>query len=215
MKYSLTALVLASLAASSHASNVDLQVAGSITPGQACEMTVGQGTDYGRISRDKLNPDPTLYTDLGVRRVKMHIDCATPMRYALVSTNVSPRDEPGDAYDLGLFSTTNPSSVGSLFVRLDNASAHIEGSHAYYTSADSQDLGSAAWGPSTFSAVPIGRASIVIGFVTADGSFDAPEPIGHLDTYLLINPLIRPLNELALTDDITFSGTLGFEIRYF
>ncbi|MDQ0009503.1 hypothetical protein J2T07_001680 [Luteibacter jiangsuensis] len=216
MKYSLMAtLALASLAASLHASNVDLQVTGSITPGQACNMTVGKGMDYGRISRNKLNADPSLYTDLGMRRVKMHIDCATPMRYALVSTNVSPRDEAGDAYDLGLFSTANPSSVGSLFVRLDSASAHIEGGSAYYTSADSQELGAAAWGPSTFSSMPIGRASIVIGFVTADGSFDAPGPIGHFDTYLLVHPWIKPMNELALTDDITFSGTLGFEIRYF
>lgn len=210
----MTTLVLASLAASSHASNVDLQVTGRITPGQACEMTVGQGLDYGRISRNKLNPDPTLPTDLGTRRVKMHIDCVTPMRYALVSNNVSPPDA-GDAYDLGLFAAGDRSPVGSLFVRLDGASAHIEGSNAYYTTADSQDLGNAAWGPSTFSTIPIGVAPIVIGFVTADGSFDAPTPIRHLDTYLLVHPWIKPMNELVLVDDIAFAGSLGFEIRYF
>ncbi|WP_448099149.1 DUF1120 domain-containing protein [Luteibacter yeojuensis] len=215
MKYRLMAsLACASLAVSVHASSTDLQVAGRISPGQACDVTVGGGMDFGRISRNKLNPDPSLYTDLGTHRVKMHIDCATPMRYALVSYNVSPLDA-GDAYDLGLFSEANPSPIGSLFVHMDNASAHIEGNNAYYTSADSQDLGNAAWGPSTFSEVPIGKASIVIGFVTADGSFDAPAPIGHLDTYLLVHPWIKPLNELALADDIVFSGTLGFEIRYF
>lgn len=198
-----------------NASSTNLQVEGTLSPGPACEMAVGNGLlDLGRISRGELNPDPSKPTQLESKRVKMRIDCATPRRYALVGSGNSPAAS-GDPLDFGLVSESDGSPAGSLYVRLDSASDHIEGERAYHTATyQTTGLESAAWGPSTFSIVPILRG-YAIGFVMADGSYETPSAIKKFDTYLLVDPSIRPVNELDLTGEITFTGNLGFDITYF
>lgn len=193
--------------------NADLRVAGSIAPAGSCNVAVGDGTiEFGSV---ELERDPTKPTKLGEQRVKMVIGCTVPTRYALVATSSSSAGI-ADPKDFGLVSESDRSSTGSLYVRIDSASDHIEGNRAYHTSADaSLDLSSANWGPSTFSVWPIARGSFAIGFVTTDGSYEMPPRIKDLDTYLLISPTIKPSNELDRTDGIAFSGDLGFEIRYF
>lgn len=210
------ALLLFSAAGSLAASGVDLGVAGRITPGPACEMTVGTGiVDFGRIARGDLNPDPSLPTALGEQRIKMNIVCANPMRYATVASGAS-RSATHDDYDFGLVSDGGQSTAGKLYVRYDSWSAHIEGAHAYYTaSASPTDLEHTIWGPSTGSVQPIPNGAFAIGFVADNGSDKPPSPIKHFDTYLLLNAHIKPVNELDLSNELTFSGDLGFEIRYF
>jgi hypothetical protein len=198
-----------------NASSTNLQVAGTLSPGPACEMTVGNGLlDLGRISIGDLNPDPSKPTRLESKRVKMRIDCANARRYALVA-NGSSLSASGDPIDFGLVSEGDGSPAGSLYARLDSASAHIEGKAAYYTATDqTTGLETAAWGPSSFSVMPVPQG-YAIGFVTTDGSYAAPSAIKNFDTYLLVDPGIRPVSELDLTGKITFTGTLGFDINYF
>jgi hypothetical protein len=220
MKTGLTCLAFAlSLSepalASVGASDANLRLDGTIAPGGACEMTLGNGIiDFGRMSVSDLNPNPSKPTDLEKKRVKMRIDCDRPRRYALVAKSAT--SVVGDDLDFGLSSQSDHSITGSLYIRFDSASAHIEGARGYYTAADAAvDLATAQWGPSTFSVMPVPNGSFALGFVTSDGSYATPPPIANFDTYLLVSPRIRPVNELDLSDEITFSGSLGFEITYF
>jgi hypothetical protein len=192
----------------------DLLVAGTISPASSCEMAVGSGSvDLGSIHRDDLNPDPSKPTPLGVRRIKMRIDCAQPARYALVASSLSGAQS-SDRYDFGLFAQDH-APTGKLFIRFDSASAHIEGKDAFYTYTVDSDLAQANWGPSTFSILPIPFDDFAMGFTTSDGSYAAPAVIKNFDTYLLVAPEIKPSSELNLTDEIAFGSSLGFEIRYF
>jgi hypothetical protein len=201
--------------ASTASSSANLRLAGAITPGGACEMTVGNGViDFERLSVADLNPDHSKPTSLEEQRVKIRIDCESPRRYALVARSSAPVGN--DELDFGLFSQSDQSVAGRLHLRFDSASAHIEGARAYYTAADAAvDLATAQWGPSTFSILPVPNGAFAIGFVTSDGSYATPPPIAHFDTYLLVNPRIRPVNELDLSSEIAFSGSIGFEINYF
>jgi Protein of unknown function (DUF1120) len=210
---SLPLLLAGATGAYARAEPARLQVVGSIAPGASCDMRVGGGQiDLGAID---LNPDPTKPTNLAEQRVKLVIDCAAPTRYALVASSSSSGGI-DDPKDFGLISESDRTPTGHLYVRIDSASDHIEGKRAFHTGADvSVDLGSASWGPSTFSTWPIARGSMAIGFVTADGSYAFPPPIKNFDTYLLINTTINPANELDRADEITVAGDLGFEIRYF
>jgi hypothetical protein len=193
--------------------NADLRVAGSIVPAGSCNVTIGDGViEFGTV---ELEPDPAKPTRLDEQRVKMAIGCTAPTRYALVATSSSSVGI-ADPHNFGLVSVSDRSATGSLYVRIDSASDHIEGKRAYHTGADAfVDLASATWGPSTFSTWPIARGSLAIGFVTADGSYEVPPRIKDFDTYLLVSPTIKPSSELNRTDEIAFSGDLGFEIRYF
>jgi len=190
----------------------ELNVAGSITPAGACDMKVGSGhIEFGEID---LNPEPTKPTKLDTQRVKMVITCTVPRRYALFAG--SSTSTGGNPQDFGLISTADRSPAGSLYVRLDSSSDHIDGARAYHTGAEaSLDLADAPWGPSTFSVWPLSAGGHAIGFVTTDGSHATPSPIMNLDTYLLVDPVIKPSNELDRRDEIAFYGDLGFEIRYF
>jgi hypothetical protein len=193
--------------------NAQLHVAGRIVPGASCTVTVGDGSiDFGPI---ELESDPALPTKLPEMKVRMSISCGVATRYALVPTSSSSGDI-ANPKSFGLLSEIDQSLAGSFFVRIDSSSDHIEGRKAFHTGTDaSLDLGSALWGPSTFSILPLGRGEFAIGFVTEDGSYATPSTIKDLDTYLLINPTIKPANELDRTDEIAFSGDLGFEIMYF
>lgn len=198
------------------ASNADLRVAGSITPGAACAMKLGNNNliELGRITRDDLHPDPTQPTKLETQRIKMFINCGSAQRYALVASSASAPG--GDEFDFGLVSGNGQVSAGSLRILFSGGTAHIEGKNGYYTTTlDQPDLENAAWGPSKLSTLPIPNGVHALGFVTTDGSRAVPPAIKDFDAYLLVEPTIRPVNELDLRDEIAFAGELGFEIRYF
>jgi hypothetical protein len=221
MKHGLACLLLtpllipASALASVATSSASLVLDGVITPGAACDMTLGNGViDLGRLSRADLNQDPSKPTVLGDRQVEMRIDCPDPRRYAVVATAGTPTA--GDEFDFGLSSEGDNSSVGSLYVLFERSWANIEGADAYYTAADTAgDLATAQWGPSSRHVMPIPNGTFAVGFVTTEGSYAAPSPIRNFDIRLLVRPKIRPVNELNLTSEMTFTGSLAFEIRYF
>ena len=203
-------------AADATQAGADLRVSGSIVPGGSCAMKLGSGiVDFGTISRADLNPDPTLPTALGGRPADLVIECPTPTRYALLGFSPSAAGIEDDK-DFGLLSEEDRSPVGSLYIRIDNYADKIDGVRAYHTAAlASADLGSAEWGPSTFSPWPITRGTYAFGFVTQDGSRETPPPIRRLTTKLLIVPTIKPSGELDLTDEFSFTGDLGLELKYF
>lgn len=220
MKSGLTALLFMSLLpASAFAevgeSQVSLRLEGAIVSAAACDMTIGNGAiDFGRLTLDDLNPDPSKPTVLEEKRIPMRIDCASPRRYAVVASGNTPAA--GVHKDFGLFSQTDNAQVGSLYVRFDSWSVHIESVDGFYTwTNDASDLASARWGDSTGETMPVPIAPAAIGFVTSVGSYAPPSPIRQFDTFLLVDPRIRPVNELGLLDELTFSGNLGFEITYF
>jgi hypothetical protein len=210
------AVLFPSLASRAYGSSADLRVGGRIIPGSSCSMTIGDGElDLGRIHRDALNPDHSKRTRLAEQRIKMQIVCEAAARYALVATGLLPVGSQ-DTFDFGLVSDADQTPAGNLYVRFDSGSAHIEGARGYYTGTDTpHDLDHAIWGPSTSSILPVPNSNFAMGFVTAIGIDDPPSPIRNFDTYLLVQPWIRPVNELDLSDEIAFAGDLAFEIRYF
>jgi hypothetical protein len=209
------ALVAASSVGSADASSADLRVGGTLVPGGACVMTLGdQGgsLNYGRI---ELNPDPAGETVLGEKKVKLFIRCPVAARYALIGSDGTGVGA-GGGEKFGLVSDVDQAVMGHLTFRFDSASSHIEGKEGFYTGAAFPgDLATSEWGPSTFSIRPIPNGSYALGFVTSNGSFATPPPIKDLDTYLLVNGKIKPSSEIGLTDQISLVGELGFEIRYF
>ncbi|PTR27266.1 uncharacterized protein DUF1120 [Luteibacter sp. OK325] len=218
MKYRpiLLAIMFPVVAAASEAdaSSAELRVGGSIIPGGACGVTVGDGLiDLGRLKRDKLNA--TTPTPLKEEKVRMDINCGSRSRYALAVSSTS-HGASNHILDFGLVSDPDHLPTGSLFIRFDNNATRMDGENGYVTGTDEvADLANAIWGPSTGSIMPISNGRQVAGFVTSEGSSDTPSYVKDLYTTLLLYPQIRPLNELSLNDDIVFSTDVSFEIRYF
>jgi hypothetical protein len=217
MKYGARLLVLAvsTLAATLvEASNADLHVAGSIVPGGACGIKLGDGPiKLGRINRDKLDDDqPTVVFD---QRIRMDINCAGPSRYALVASNPLQVDV-SDGARFGLVSNLDQSVVGSFSLRFDSGSVRIDGHAGYYTAAaQNAGLESASWGPSTSNVLPLLYGDYAMGFVASDGSRESPAFTKDLYTHLLLAVVIKPMKDIDLSDDVDFTGSVDLEIRYF
>jgi hypothetical protein len=209
------ALVAASSVGSAGASSADLRVGGTLVPGGACVMTLGDqagSLDYGRI---ELNPDPASETRLEQKNVKLYINCPAARRYALIASDGTGPGA-GSNDNFRLVSDVDQAVMGHLTFRFDSATAHIEGKAGFYTGAALPgDLATSQWGPSTFSVWPIPNGHYAMGFVTSNDSRATPLPIKDFDTYLLVNGNIKPTSEIGLTDQISLVGELGFEIRYF
>jgi hypothetical protein len=197
-----------------NASHADLRVAGSILPGAACTVNVGDGLiDLGRISRGDLHP--TRPTPLDVQTIRMDINCGIPRRYALAARSASAGTGP-KPHDFGLESDADHSPAGGLAITFGNRSATIDGVDAYVTgSYGIGDLASAAWDSSTHQQVLLQNGGYVAGFVTTEGSTEVPSAIKDLDVRLHLTPTIRPANELDLSDEIALSSGVSFEIIYF
>lgn len=212
----LYALVLQAVSgiALANESNADLRVAGSILPGAACDVRVGNGlVGLGRISRGKLSA--TQPTPLEVQTIRMDINCGSPKRYALAASSTT-SGTGLKPHDFGLESDADKSPAGRLELRFDNHSANIEGEDASVTgSYGIGDLANAAWDPSTSKEVQLKNGGYAAGFVTVEGSTEVPSPIKDFDVRIRLLPTIRPANELDLSDEIALSSNVSFEIAYF
>lgn len=203
---------------STRAASTDLLVNGSITPGAACVVSVGgPSIDLGEITRDMLNPDPTKSTELAERRVMTGVTCQQPTRHAFVVTEAKGGDA-AHPFVFAMNDTNKKATAGSLFLLFDAQSTKIDGKQGYATGASgTTDLEHATWGPSTSPRenLPITNGRYAVGFVMGEGSEEAPDNIRDLSVYLLVRPKIHPMNDLDLTDTISFASDLGLELRYF
>ena len=211
-------LVLATTPVAASTTTSDLMVKGSISPGAACTVSIGNTLSLGTIRRDRLNADPTQpTTDLEEHRVTTAVNCPRARRFAFVVREAGGQDasEPLAFTMRGEASGTSP---GKLFLLFDTQSTKIEGSQGYATAASgTTNLEQATWGPATSPRenLPITNGRYAVGFVTEAASTSAPGNIKDLSVVLLVRPWIKPLNELDLSAAVGFSSDLGLEINYF
>ncbi|HVI56832.1 MAG TPA: hypothetical protein VM621_17460 [Luteibacter sp.] len=210
-------LFVASQAAS--AASADLLVNGSIAPGAACGVSIGSSAlDLGTIARGMLNEDPSKPTNLEEQRVKTLVTCLNATRFAFVVTEARGSDF-SQPLVFNMYAADGEATPGKLFLLFDTQSTKIDGKQGYATgsSQGTSDLEHATWGPATSPRenLPITNGRYAVGFVRVAESTDAPDNIKDLSVDLLIRPLIKPTNELDLSDTVGFSSDLGLEIRYF
>jgi hypothetical protein len=201
--------------ASVGASTASLVVDGSITPGGACDMSVGNGAiDLGTLSVADLNPITSEPTFLASHKLPMRIDCVSASRYAVTASGDG--QGVGNEYFFGLSSPNDGTLVGSLLMYFDGSSAHIEGKGAYYTVTESlAELANAQWAAAIPDRTYIGNGARAIGSTITEGSTAGPSKAQRFDTYLVVQPKIRAVDSLDLTDEIAVVGSVTFEIRYF
>lgn len=214
---STTASLLMASSAVASESSADLLVSGSITPGGACNVVIGNTLNLGTIKRNELESDPSKETELAEQRVATAVHCQNPQRFAFVVREAGGSD-PESERIFPMRTNENGNSTGKLFLLFDTQSTKIDGMQGYATGASGVDgLEQATWGPATSPRenLPITNGRYAVGFVTEAGSTAAPANIKDLSVYLLVRPWINPLNELDLSADIGFSSDLGLEITYF
>src|ERR1700750_2923505 len=76
-------LLLAAQAVAAERS-ADLAVVGSIMPGGACTASIPGVLPLGTISRGRLDPAPSKWTDLDPQRIHFNVSCTQATRFALV-----------------------------------------------------------------------------------------------------------------------------------
>ena len=197
----------------------DLRVNGSITPGAACDVVLGNGAlDLGRISRASLNEDVSKPTKLDEQNIRTTVSCPNARRFAFVVTEARGSDA-SDEYVFKMHDTGKEATAGELFLLFDAQSTKIDGVQGYATGSreGTGDLEHATWGPATPARenLPITNGRYAVGFVKTAGSEDAPVSMKALSVDLIVRPFIKPVNELDLSGDIAFASDIGLEIRYF
>jgi hypothetical protein len=214
-----SASLLIATPAMSETPTADLLVNGSITPGPACDVALGNGAlDLGRISRASLNEDASQPTKLDEQSIRTMVTCPSPRRFAFVVTEAGGSDA-AEEYVFKMHDTGKDATAGELFLLFDTQSTKIDGAQGYATGSQqgTSDLEHATWGPATPSRedLPITNGRYAVGFVKTAESEDAPVYMKALSVDLIVRPFINPVNELDLSGDIAFASDIGLEIRYF
>lgn len=214
-----SASLLASGAAIAEGQGTDLIVSGTIAPAASCDVVLGSGSlDLGRINGAMLNVDPSKPTALEERTFRTTVACANATRFAFVVTEARGNDA-GNPLVFKMNDIHSESAPGKLFLLFDAQSTKIDGLQGYATASNegTSDLAHATWGPATpiRENLPIPNGRWAVGFVRTAESTDTPVAMKNLSVDVIVRPLINPVGDLALSDDIAFASDVGLEIRYF
>ncbi|MBV7572909.1 DUF1120 domain-containing protein [Pseudomonas sp. PDM32] len=183
----------------------------SFAPG-ACKPDLSNGglVDFGRLSRNDLNPDKG--TRLPPKSLSLQVNCDAPTHYALVMHD----NRAGSAtvnsevyYGLGFDNGQN--KIGLYSLNVDPADVSADHFTRLYRT-DSTTAG-AAWSPARSNPIPFGQKSY-LAFTDTAGSTAGPVAIQHLNTMVTVEAVIAPTTSLDLSTAAHLDGSGTIEVFY-
>ncbi|MBV7544867.1 DUF1120 domain-containing protein [Pseudomonas sp. PDM26] len=178
----------------------------------ACNVELSNGglVDFGRLSKNDLNPDRN--TRLPPKDLTLRVGCDAPTQFALVMHD----NRSGTAtvnseiyYGLGLDNRSNKIGLYSLNVDPANASADSF-ARVYRTDSTTQGV---AWSTSSSNPIPIARKSY-LGFTDSAASTTGPASIQNLTTKVTVDAVIAPTASLDLSTAVHLDGSATIEMLY-
>lgn len=178
----------------------------------ACNVELSNGglVDFGRLSKNDLNPDRN--TRLPPKELTLRVGCDAPAQFALVMHD----NRSGTAtvnseiyYGLGLDNRSNKIGLYSLNVDPANASADSF-ARVYRTDSTTQGV---AWSTSSSNPIPIARKSY-LGFTDSAASTAGPASIQNLTTTVTVDAVIAPTASLDLSTAVHLDGSATIEMLY-
>jgi len=178
----------------------------------ACNVELSNGglVDFGRLSKNDLNPDRN--TRLPSKGLTLRVGCDAPTQFALVmhdnrSGTASVNSE--IYYGLGLDNRSNKIGLYSLNVDPANASADSF-ARVYRTDSTTQGV---AWSTSSSNPIPIAQKSY-LGFTDSAASTAGPASIQNLTTTVTVDAVIAPTASLDLSTAVHLDGSATIEMLY-
>lgn len=178
----------------------------------ACNVELSNGglVDFGRLSKNDLNPDRN--TRLPPKDLTLRVGCDAPTQFALVMHD----NRSGTAtvnseiyYGLGLDNRSNKIGLYSLNVDPANASADSF-ARVYRTDSTTQGV---AWSTSGSNPIPIAQKSY-LGFTDSAASTAGPASIQNLTTTVTVDAVIAPTTSLDLSTAVHLDGSATIEMLY-
>ena len=178
----------------------------------ACNVELSNGglVDFGRLSKNDLNPDRN--TRLPSKGLTLRVGCDAPTQFALVmhdnrSGTASVNSE--IYYGLGLDNRSNKIGLYSLNVDPANVSADSF-ARVYRTDSTTQGV---AWSTSSSNPIPIAQKSY-LGFTDSAASTAGPASIQNLTTTVTVDAVIAPTASLDLSTAVHLDGSATIEMLY-
>lgn len=195
-------LIVAGAGSAFAASNVDLNVSGTITP-SACEPSVSNGAvaDFGKLSAKDLRRD--LPTYLPHKELQMSVTCDAVTLIAIASRdNREGSEYSNDYYNFGLGLINGTEKLGYLMIHPTNLT--VDG--VARRSIGSRDGGVTWERESSF---------LDDGLIAAaEMNTVIPLPLQQLTTTLHIRPVIAPAKGLTLNNEVPMDGSVTFSVHY-
>ena len=231
-KMQITACALAVLTITSlpsYAKDIEVKVAGTITPSGCTPTLSGDGAiDYGMIKSDSLTLDA--YTTLEQKFLELTITCDAPVKLALEAKNGRPNTLAGVATEDAI-SGAALSPVGGLNgsrgapavvgLGLSN-SARIGGYAIHFGSGVGSVItregetgkwthSSGDGGENNFYSIGVKRQ---LSWMKVWGSFPDPDAIKNVTIDLMVQAYINKASELDLTKPVILDGLTTLELIY-
>lgn len=197
----LTALLLTATGTAVAASSVDLAVKGVITP-SACTPTLSNGgvIDHGKISAKDLKP--TLPTTLGQTLLTMEVTCDAATLFALRGIDNRAATS-NSVYNYGLGLVNDTQKLGWFWMSFEKPIAD-----------DIPVRLITSWDGTTWSTdQSIWYTGLWAGFAAAD-DLTQPIAIQKLTTQIRVRTVVRPANNLDLSNEVPIDGSATLEVRY-
>ncbi|HDS5479450.1 TPA: DUF1120 domain-containing protein [Serratia liquefaciens] len=232
-KMHITACALAVLTITSlpsYAKDIEVKVAGTITPSGCTPTLSGDGAiDYGMIKSDSLTLDA--YTTLEQKKLTLTIICDAPVKLALEAKNGRPNTLAGVATEdaisgaaLSPVGRLNGSRAAPAVVGLGlSNSARIGGYAIHFGSgvgaisitrkgeAGKWTNGNGDSGEDNFYSIGVKRQ---LSWMKAWGSIPEPDAIKNVTIYLKVQAYINKASELDLTKPVILDGLTTLELIY-
>ncbi|OAT23893.1 beta-fimbriae putative major subunit [Buttiauxella gaviniae ATCC 51604] len=212
-KFALSTLAFGMLASTQAfaASDVTLNVTGTITP-VACTPTLGtSGINYGNISVADLSE--TARTSLDMKTVSFNVDCAgasAPFAIKAVDNAIGTALDSATGANFGL-GRQGTASIGQYTLNLAN---DVQGDGAAVVGLISTDGTTWAAAPVSGDRGPaIKYDGTLLGFADTAAA-TAVKPLSTLSGTLQVRPEIGPLNTLDTTANFDFSGSATLVVEY-
>lgn len=214
-KLSLLAIGMAASCASTSAfaQSADLTVTGSISP-SPCTIALSGNIDYGTISAGDLNPDSV--TKLDDRTIELTVNCnaARPVFLrAIDNRSASAASGLGGAGNLPVASH----AFGLGKADEENIGAFRVNSRTWTESGDARNItfsldAGLTWRDIDATAVWNNGSEFRIAPRLPAGA--GPSDTESLSVEIIVEPTIRPTNELPKNSTIELDGSVSFELKY-
>lgn len=166
--------------------------------------------DFGRLSKNDLNPDKG--TRLPPKGLTLRVGCDAPSHFALrMHDNREGSATVNSEIYYGLGFDNRQNKIGLYSLNVDPADATVDQFARVYRTDST--TGGVAWSSASSSPIPFGQNSY-LGFTDSAGSTAGPVAIQNLTTAVTVEAVIAPTDSLDLSSAIHLDGLGTIEIIY-
>lgn len=196
------ALLLAAASPAFAASNVDLNVKGSITP-NACDTMISNGgvVDHGKLTARDLSADA--HTPLPIQPLLLSVRCEGPTLFTfnMIDNRAGSSALHNSLHGLGVINETE--KLGSAAFTLTSP---VADSVAVRTIISTN--GGASWTPASY----LGHAALT-AIASADDT-SRPIALKDFDAGINVRTMIARADGLTLTDEVPIDGHVTLQLTY-